>query len=82
MQKAWCACAIELLRFYAFVLNRSGYLKATWHASTRLADVQHGDSTGWLDLEVRRHTVNDTNRAEIEFVACHSTADRGGPIHQ
>lgn len=69
-------------RYCAFVLNRSAYLLATWHANTRPADVLHDDSTQWLGLDVRRHTVNDANHAEVEFVARYRTAGRGVRIHE
>ena len=69
-------------RYCAFVLNRSAYLLATWHASTRPPDVRQDDSTQWLGLEVRRHTVNDADHAEVEFVARYRTAGRGARIHE
>ena len=69
-------------RYCAYVLNRNAYLKATWHASTRPTDVLQDDSTQWLGLEVRRHTVNDANHAEVEFVARYRTAGRGVRIHE
>ena len=69
-------------RYCAFVLNRSAYLLATWYGGTRPADVPRDDSTQWLGLEVRRHTVIDTNHAEVEFVARHRTAGRGARIHE
>ena len=69
-------------RYCAFVLNRSVYLLATWHASTRPAEVRQDDSTQWLGLDVRRHTVNDANHAEVEFVARYRTAGRGVRMHE
>ena len=69
-------------RYSAFVLNRSDYLKATWHASTRPAEVSPDDATKWLGLEVRRHTVTDADHAEVEFVARYRTAGRGARIHE
>ncbi len=69
-------------RYSAFVLNRNAYLKASWHASTRPAEVPQDDSTQWLGLEVRRHTVKDANHADVEFVARYRTAGRGGRIHE
>ena len=69
-------------RYSAFVLGRHDYLLSTWHASTRPAEVRQEDSTRWLGLEVRRHTVNDANHADVEFVARYRTAGRGVRIHE
>jgi SEC-C motif domain protein len=69
-------------RYSAFVLNRADYLLATWHASTRPADVATDDATKWLGLEVRRHTVIDAYHAQVEFVARYRLAGRGARIHE
>lgn len=69
-------------RYSAFVLNRSDYLLATWHASTRPADVALDDAAKWLGLEVRRHTVIDADHAQVEFVARYRLAGRGARIHE
>ncbi len=69
-------------RYCAFVLGRSDYLLATWHASTRPADVMLDDGTKWLGLDVRRHTALDTNHASVEFVARYRTLGRGGRLHE
>lgn len=69
-------------RYSAFVLTRADYLLATWHASTRSADVSQDEGTKWLGLDVRRHTVTDADHAEVEFVARYRTAGRGVRIHE
>ncbi len=69
-------------RYSAFVLNRHDYLLATWHTSTRPADVQQDEDTKWLGLEVRRRTVMDADHAQVEFVARYRTAGRGVRIHE
>jgi SEC-C motif domain protein len=69
-------------RYSAFVLNRTDYLLATWHTSTRPADVSPDDATKWLGLEVRRHTVIDADHAQVEFIARYRTAGRGARIHE
>ena len=69
-------------RYSAFVLNRVDYLEATWHISTRPADVAQDDGTKWLGLDVRRHVVIDTDHAQVEFVARYRTAGRGVRIHE
>ena len=69
-------------RYSAFVQNRSDYLLATWHASTRPADVTQDDATKWLGLEVRHHIVVDADHAQVEFIARYRTAGRGARIHE
>ena len=69
-------------RYSAFVLNRSDYLKATWHASTRPTEVAQDDATKWLGLAVRGHVVIDADHAQVEFVARYRTAGRGARIHE
>ena len=69
-------------RYSAFVLNRIDYLKATWHASTRPADVTQNDGTKWLGLEVRRYVLIDADHAQVEFVARYRTAGRATRIHE
>ncbi len=69
-------------RYSAFVLKHADYLLATWHASTRPADVAPDDSTKWLGLDVRRHTVIDADHAQVEFVARYRIAGRGARIHE
>ena len=69
-------------RYSAFVLMRNDYLKATWHTSTRPADVTQDNGTKWLGLEVRRHIILDTVNAQVEFVARYRTAGRGVRIHE
>ncbi len=69
-------------RYSAFVLKRADYLLATWHTTTRPADVALDDATKWLGLDVRRHTVVDADHAQVEFVARYRTAGRGARIHE
>ena len=56
-------------RYSAFCLERAPYLQATWHASTRPADVEFDAGVKWLGLEVRQHMPVDADHAEVEFVA-------------
>ncbi len=69
-------------RYSAFVLGRTDYLAATWHATTRPADVAADPGTHWLGLDVRRHTVQDADHAEVEFVARYRVGGRGVRIHE
>lgn len=69
-------------RYSAFVLGRTDYLAATWHPSTRPADVAADAGTRWLGLEVREHRVIDADHAEVVFVARYRLAGRGVRIHE
>ena len=69
-------------RYSAFVLGRTDYLVATWHPRTRPADVAADPGTKWLGLDVRQHTVQDADHAEVEFVARYRQSGRGARIHE
>lgn len=83
---ATAATAEELMRsrYSAWALNLKPYLLATWHASTRPADLdpaQNG-STKWLELRVKRHHQIDATHATVEFVARYRTGGRGHRLHE
>ena len=61
--------ALMRSRYSAFVLGRRDYLLATWHASTRPTNLTLDPAAKWLGLEVRSHTTQDADHAEVEFVA-------------
>ena len=69
-------------RYSAFVLGRGDYLAASWHASTRPADLALEPGVKWLGLEVKRHRVLDADHAEVEFVARSRVAGRGQRLHE
>ena len=69
-------------RYSAFVLARSDYLLATWHASTRPTLEADEPGLTWLGLEVRRHTVVDADHATVEFVARSKLAGRARRLHE
>ena len=69
-------------RYSAFVLCRTDYLVATWHPTTRPVDVAADHGTKWLGLDVRQHTVQGADHAEVEFVARYREAGRGARIHE
>lgn len=64
-------------RYSAFVLGRADYLAASWHASTRPAELALEPGVKWLGLEVKGHRVVDADHAEVEFVARSRVAGRG-----
>jgi SEC-C motif domain protein len=69
-------------RYSAFVLGRVGYLNASWHASTRPADLTLEPGVKWLGLEVKRHRVVDADHTEVEFVARSRVGGRGVRLHE
>ena len=56
-------------RYSAFVLEREAYLRSTWHASHRPADIEFDPRVKWLGLEVRDYRLTGADTAEVEFVA-------------
>lgn len=69
-------------RYSAFVLEREAYLQASWHASTRPADLTLEPGVTWLGLDVKRHRLIDADHAEVEFVARSRIAGRGQRLHE
>ena len=69
-------------RYSAFVLGLTGYLSATWHPSTRPADLSLEPGVRWLGLEVRSHRQPDGTHATVEFVARSRVAGRGQRLHE
>ena len=61
--------ALMRSRYSAFVRQDAAYLRATWHPSTRPAQLALETGTHWLGLAVRAHRLLDDSRAEVEFVA-------------
>jgi SEC-C motif-containing protein len=55
-------------RYTAYVLMNAPYLLATWHASTRPAQLELVP-TQWLGLTVTKHVRQDDTHATVEFVA-------------
>nr|WP_231731176.1 YchJ family metal-binding protein [Lampropedia cohaerens] len=79
-QPAPDAEALMRSRYTAFVLGHIDYLLATWHASTRPATVTLDAGDRWLGLQVRRHSLLDATRSEVEFVA--RVRDATGRAHR
>jgi SEC-C motif-containing protein len=61
-------------RYSAFVRGDEPYLLATWHPSTRPAQVQFEAGAKWLGMELRDHRAVDAVHAEVEFVARYKVA--------
>ena len=61
--------ALMRSRYTAFVLEREAYLRATWQASHRPAQIEFDPGVKWLGLEVRDYQLTGADTAEVEFVA-------------
>lgn len=66
------ALALMRSRYSAYVLGLPGYLRDTWHPSTRPPALQLDDPDGlrvvWLGLQVKSHR-SAGDQAQVEFVA-------------
>lgn len=69
-------------RYTAFVRGDQRYLLATWHASTRPAQLQLDRAVKWLGLQVRSHRVLDAAHATVEFVARSRLRGRADRLHE
>ncbi|MEY8877068.1 MAG: YchJ family protein [Leptothrix sp. (in: b-proteobacteria)] len=77
------AASLMRSRYSAFVLDRLDYLLATWHPSTRPADLTPNEpGLRWLGLEVRRQKSLDADHAEVEFVARSKLGGRAQRLHE
>lgn len=77
------AQALMRSRYSAFVLGRRDYLLQTWHPRTRPSELEPAPpGLHWLGLEVRRHSVIDTDHASVEFVARSKLAGRAQRQHE
>jgi len=81
-QPAPDAEALMRSRYSAFVLGLTAYLSATWHPTTRPADLSPEPGVRWLGLEVRSHRQSDSTHATVEFVARSRLAGRGQRLHE
>jgi SEC-C motif-containing protein len=63
--------ALMRSRYAAYTMRREDYLLATWHASTRPAELGlAGEAPAkWLGVDIRRHEQQDPDHATVEFVA-------------
>jgi SEC-C motif-containing protein len=70
-------------RYSAYVKEVAVYLLATWHASTRPADIPFDKpSPRWLGLEIRAEESIATDHAIVEFVARLRVGGRAQRLHE
>lgn len=68
-------------RYSAYVLKLGAYLLATWHPDTRPATLDLSDDK-WLGLEIKKHIVESSSHATVEFVARYKIAGRAHRLHE
>lgn len=76
------AAALMRSRYSAYVLGLADYLLQTWHPRTRPAELPLQAGMQWLGLELRRHTVHDTEHETVEFVARSKLGGRAVRLHE
>jgi len=70
-EREWPPDAEALMRsrYAAYVALNREWLLASWHPSTRPAQLDLDPAIKWLGLDVKDHRVIDDDHAEVEFVA-------------
>lgn len=70
-------------RYAAFVLDLRPYLLATWHASTRPAELEAPEpGLQWLGLAVKHAALQDASHGTVEFVARSKLGGRAHRLHE
>lgn len=75
--------ALMRSRYSAFVLDLRPYLLATWHASTRPAELEPPEpGLKWLGLTVKAAAMQDLDHGTVEFVARSKLGGRAHRLHE
>jgi SEC-C motif domain protein len=75
--------ALMRSRYCAYVRDDLAYLRTTWAPETCPPDLAaNPPGLKWLGLEVRRHVVQDTEHATVEFVARSKLGGRAQRLHE
>ena len=75
--------ALMRSRYSAFVLDLRPYLLASWHASTRPADLEPPEpGLKWLGLDVKRTAMLDAAHGTVEFIARSKLGGRAHRLHE
>ena len=71
-------------RYTAFTRLDQAYLLATWHPTTRPAnlDLHTPPLPTWLGLKLIAHTVQDASHATVEFIARSKSNGRAQRLHE
>lgn len=77
--------ALMRSRYSAYALELADYLLATWHPTTRPAQLdlrEEGQAIKWIGLDVLRHEARDADHATVEFVARCRIGGRARRMHE
>lgn len=75
--------ALMRSRYAAFVRDLRPYLLASWHASTRPAELAPPEpGLKWLGLDVKRSALQDPDHGTVEFVARSKLGGRARRLHE
>jgi SEC-C motif-containing protein len=71
-------------RYSAFALGLAPYLLASWHPSTRPAELDLDDGVTWRRLQIVDTVAGAGTAADgvVEFRAAYRTADGAGLLHE
>ena len=78
------AAALMRSRYTAFARGDVGYLRATWHPSTRPAELALDEAPPpkWIGLQLKAHARQDETHATVEFVARYRIGGRARRLHE
>lgn len=76
--------ALMRSRYTAYTLLKEDYLLASWHPSTRPAELGLAEDapTKWIGLDVKHHEQQDETHAIVEFVARYKVNGRAHRLHE
>jgi len=75
--------ALMRSRYSAYVMDQLDYLRASWHPSSRPAELTPNEpGLRWLGLEVKKHVRQDAAHAQVEFVARSKLGGRAQRMHE
>lgn len=71
-------------RYSAYCQKNESYLLATWHPTTRPAQLglAEEEQPEWLGLTVKRHAPIDADHALVEFIARYRLSSRVHRLHE
>ncbi len=76
--------ALMRSRYSAYVLGHEAYLLQTWHPSTRptALNLNADVASKWIGLDIKRHDLQDSSHATVEFVARYKINGRAHRMHE
>jgi len=75
--------ALMRSRYSAFVLDLRGYLRDTWHPSTRPASIEPPEpGLTWLGLQIKAAPSAEGDAGTVEFVARSKLGGRAHRLHE